>query len=52
MSISTLNNPFFVKIKDGIEKEAKKQGVKVKFADAQDDAAKQANDIDDLIQQK
>ena len=41
-----------MKIKDGIEKEAKKQGVKVKFADAQDDAAKQANDIDDLIQQK
>ena len=52
VSISTLNNPFFVKIKDGIEKEAKKQGVKVKFTDAQDDAAKQANDIDDLIQQK
>jgi len=52
VSISTLNNPFFVKVKDGIEKEAKKQGVKVKFADAQDDAAKQANDIDDLIQQK
>ncbi|WP_436863071.1 D-ribose ABC transporter substrate-binding protein [Staphylococcus caeli] len=51
VSISTLNNPFFVKIKDGIEAEAKKQGVKVKFADAQDDAAKQANDIDDLIQQ-
>ncbi|PTE36117.1 D-ribose ABC transporter substrate-binding protein [Staphylococcus equorum] len=51
VSISTLNNPFFVKIKDGIEDEAKKQGVKVKFADAQDDAAKQANDIDDLIQQ-
>ncbi|RIN26505.1 substrate-binding domain-containing protein [Staphylococcus succinus] len=51
VSISTLNNPFFVKIKDGIEKEAKKEGVKVKFADAQDDAAKQANDIDDLIQQ-
>ncbi|MCG7339523.1 D-ribose ABC transporter substrate-binding protein [Staphylococcus sp. ACRSN] len=51
VSISTLNNPFFVKIKQGIEDEAKKQGVKVKFADAQDDAAKQANDIDDLIQQ-
>src|SRR5699024_1066279 len=51
VSISTLNNPFFVKVKDGIEKEAKKQGVKVKFVDAQDDAAKQANDIDDLIQQ-
>lgn len=40
-----------MKIKDGIEDEAKKQGVKVKFADAQDDAAKQSNDIDDLIQQ-
>ncbi|RIP33427.1 D-ribose ABC transporter substrate-binding protein [Staphylococcus gallinarum] len=51
VSISTLNNPFFVKIKQGIEDEAKRQGVKVKFADAQDDAAKQANDIDDLIQQ-
>ncbi|OEL02494.1 substrate-binding domain-containing protein [Staphylococcus casei] len=51
VSISTLNNPFFVKIKDGIENAAKKEGVKVKFADAQDDAAKQANDIDDLIQQ-
>lgn len=51
VSISTLNNPFFVKIKDGIEDEAKKQDVKVKFADAQDDAAKQSNDIDDLIQQ-
>lgn len=51
VSISTLNNPFFVKIKHGIEDEAKRQGVKVKFSDAQDDAAKQANDIDDLIQQ-
>lgn len=51
VSISTLNNPFFVKIKDGISAEAKKQGIKVKFADAQDDAAKQSNDIDDLIQQ-
>ncbi|MGW7975762.1 D-ribose ABC transporter substrate-binding protein [Staphylococcus xylosus] len=51
VSLSTLNNPFFIKIKDGIEDEAKKQGAKVKFADAQDDAAKQSNDIDDLIQQ-
>lgn len=29
VSISTLNNPFFVKIKDGIEAEAKKQELKL-----------------------
>ncbi|TDM14337.1 D-ribose ABC transporter substrate-binding protein [Macrococcus bovicus] len=52
VSLSTLNNPFFVSIKDAIEKEAKTQGYKVKVVDAQDDSAKQANDIDDLIQQK
>lgn len=52
VSVSTLNNPFFVSIKDGIQKEAEAKGYKVKVVDAQDDSAKQANDIDDLIQQK
>ncbi len=51
-SISTLNNPFFVSVKEGVEKEAKKLGVKVKIVDAQNDPAKQANDISDLIQSK
>ena len=52
VSISTLNNPFFVKIKNGIEKDAKAQGMKVKVVDARDDSAKQTNDIEDLIQQQ
>ncbi|UBH09043.1 D-ribose ABC transporter substrate-binding protein [Macrococcus armenti] len=52
VSLSTLNNPFFVKMKEGIEKQAKSHGFKVKVVDAQDDSAKQSNDIDDLIQQQ
>ncbi|MDM5201208.1 ribose ABC transporter substrate-binding protein RbsB [Fictibacillus enclensis] len=51
LSISTLNNPFFVTLKEGAQKEAKKAGVQLKSVDAQDDSAKQANDIEDLIQQ-
>lgn len=52
VSISTLNNPFFVSIKNGIEKQAKKNGMKVKIVDARDDSAKQTNDIEDLVQQQ
>lgn len=50
VSISTLNNPFFVDIKKGIEEEAKDKGLKVKIVDAQNDPAKQANDIADLLE--
>lgn len=50
-SISTQNNPFFVKMADSVKAEAAKQGVEVKIVDAQNDPAKQANDISDLIQQ-
>lgn len=52
VSVSTLNNPFFVSMKDGIDQLAKENDTTVKFVDAQDDSAKQSNDIDDLIQQK
>lgn len=52
VSLSTLNNPFFVSMKNAIESEATKNNYKVKITDAQDSSAKQANDIDDLIQQK
>lgn len=51
LSISTLNNPFFVSLKDGVVAEAQKQGVEVIVVDAQNDSAKQTNDVDDLIQQ-
>ncbi|KWW21048.1 D-ribose ABC transporter substrate-binding protein [Peribacillus simplex] len=52
VSISTLNNPFFVSLKDGVEKEAKEKGMKVTVVDAQDDTAKQISGIEDLILQK
>jgi len=51
LSVSTLNNPFFVALKDGVVKEAEAKGIQVKIVDAQDDSAKQINDVEDLIQQ-
>jgi len=51
-SISTLNNPFFVTLKDGAEKAAKEAGVTLNVVDAQDKTSKQISDIEDLIQKK
>ncbi|MCM3387164.1 ribose ABC transporter substrate-binding protein RbsB [Ureibacillus chungkukjangi] len=50
-SISTLNNPFFVTLSEGAKANAQEQGVGISIVDAQDDASKQASDIEDLIQQ-
>ncbi|MEH7356606.1 ribose ABC transporter substrate-binding protein RbsB [Neobacillus drentensis] len=52
LSISTLNNPFFVTLKEGAEKAAKENKIKLISVDAQDDPAKQASGIEDLIQKK
>lgn len=51
LSISTLNNPFFIAVRDGVNKEAEYESMSVKIADAQNDSTKQNNDIEDLIQQ-
>lgn len=51
LSVSTLNNPFFVSLKKGIEKEAEKREMKVIIVDAQNDSSKQTSDVEDLIQQ-
>ncbi|ANC78991.1 D-ribose ABC transporter substrate-binding protein [Fictibacillus phosphorivorans] len=51
LSVSTLNNPFFVSMKNGVIDEAKKQGAEVIVVDAQNDSAKQVNDVEDLLQQ-
>lgn len=51
VSLSTLNNPFFISVKEGIVELAEEKGSEVKVLDAQDDTSKQSNDIDDLIQQ-
>ncbi|GGA46285.1 ribose ABC transporter substrate-binding protein RbsB [Paenibacillus physcomitrellae] len=50
LSISTQDNPFFVSLKDGVVAEAKKQGIETIVVDAQNDSAKQTNDVEDLIQ--
>ncbi|WP_028551585.1 ribose ABC transporter substrate-binding protein RbsB [Paenibacillus sp. UNC451MF] len=50
LSISTLNNPFFVSLKDGVVAEAKKHNIETIVVDAQNDSAKQSNDVDDLMQ--
>ena len=51
-SLSTLSNPFFVSVKKGINDLADKKGTSVQIADAQNDTAKQNNDVEDLIQKK
>ncbi|MFJ5263730.1 substrate-binding domain-containing protein [Streptomyces sp. NPDC088387] len=45
LSLSTLNNPFFVQIRAGAEAEAKKKGVDLTVTDAQNDASQQANQL-------
>ncbi|MFZ8845112.1 ribose ABC transporter substrate-binding protein RbsB [Thermoflexus sp.] len=52
LSLSTLNNPFFVTLKEGAERAAAQYGVKLIAVDAQDDPAKEAANIEDLIQKK
>ena len=49
LSVSTQNNPFFVSLVEGAEKQAATMGVQITVADAGDDAAKQTSDIEDLV---
>ncbi len=41
--ISTLNNPFFVDLRDGAQQEAKKLGINLQVSDAQNDSTTQQN---------
>jgi ribose transport system substrate-binding protein len=52
LSISTLDNPFFVALRDGAQAEAKAIGINLITVDAQNDAAKQIAGVEDLIQKK
>lgn len=52
LAVSTLNNPFFVTLKEGAEKAAQEAGVELIVVDAQDDTAKQISGVEDLIQKK
>ena len=50
--LSTLNNPFFVTLRDGAQKAADAAGTKLIIVDAQDDSAKMTAGIEDLITKK
>lgn len=50
MVLSTLNNPFFVNMKDGAEKEAEKLGYDLVILDSQNDPAKERANVEDLVQ--
>ncbi|MFE9723864.1 substrate-binding domain-containing protein [Streptomyces sp. NPDC005794] len=48
MSLSTLNNPFFVQMKEGAQREAKAAGIDLTVTDAQNDASQQANQLENF----
>jgi ribose transport system substrate-binding protein len=50
LSVSTLNNPFFVTLRDGAQAMANQLGLELLVTDAQDSVSTQINDIEDLIQ--
>ncbi|PTX15415.1 ribose-binding protein [Halanaerobium congolense] len=49
LAVSTLNNPFFVDLKDGAEAMAEEMGIEILTVDAQDDAASQLSSVEDLL---
>ena len=46
--VSTLNNPFFVDLKSGIEERAKELGYEIVVLDSQNDPAKEVSNMEDL----
>lgn len=52
LSMNTLNNPYFVDAKNGVEKGASESNVKLSVVDAQNDPSKQITDVENLIAQK
>ncbi|CEO12650.1 ribose ABC transporter substrate-binding protein [[Clostridium] sordellii] len=46
--VSTLNNPFFVDLKKGVEKESKELGYEVVVLDSQNDPAKEVSNMEDI----
>lgn len=50
LAVSTLNNPFFVTLRDGAQEQADEMGVNLVVLDSQNDSATEASNIEDLIQ--
>lgn len=49
LAMNTQTNPFFVDVKDGVQKAADELGVELYITDAQDDPAIQMKDVENLI---
>ncbi|MGM0420493.1 MAG: D-ribose ABC transporter substrate-binding protein [Bacillota bacterium] len=49
LAVSTLDNPFFVDLRDGAQEAADELGVELEVVDASDDAATQMSSIEDLV---
>lgn len=49
LAVSTLNNPFFVDLRDGAQAAADAAGATLNVVDAQNDAATQANQVADAV---
>lgn len=52
LAMNTQTNPFFVDVKDGVQKAADELGVELYITDAQDDPAVQMKDVENLITKK
>lgn len=52
LSISTLNNPFFVTLRNGTQDAAKEEGAELIISDAQNDAATQQDDVQNYVTQQ
>jgi len=52
LSMNTQTNPFFVDVKDGVQKAADEHGITLYITDAQDDPSIQMKDIENLITKK
>jgi len=50
LSVSTLNNPFFVTLRDGAQEAADEMEIELLVTDAQDSVSTQISDIEDLVQ--
>ena len=51
LGVSTLNNPYFISLRDGAQAAAKEAGVKLQVVDAQNDAVSQQNQISSAVTQ-
>ncbi|MEU7829288.1 MULTISPECIES: substrate-binding domain-containing protein [unclassified Nonomuraea] len=51
MTVSTLNNPYFVQLRDGAQAEAQRVGATLTVTDAQNDASQQVNQVQNFASQ-